>query len=103
MMLSDDHHMMSNRERLIYMADQIARNFAALGHDNAVAATADHIISFWDPRMKDQIKAIAAQHPELLSVTVAAAIQRLSQGPVPSQTPATHSNAVDEAGRSDAG
>ena len=26
--------------RLIYMANQIARNFEALGHHNAVAATA---------------------------------------------------------------
>ena len=27
--------------RLVYMANQIARNFAALGHDDAVAATLD--------------------------------------------------------------
>lgn len=47
--------MMSNLERLVYMANQIARNFDALGHDAAAAATADHLLQFWDPRMKRQI------------------------------------------------
>lgn len=41
--------------RLIYMANQIARNFAAQGEHEAVAATADHIVKFWDPRMKAQL------------------------------------------------
>lgn len=97
------HRMMSNRDRLIYMADQIARNFAALGHDHAVEATADHIVSFWDPRMKAQIQAIARDQPEALSPAVAAAVARLSAGPIPAQTPATVFNAADEAGHSDAG
>lgn len=44
--MSDTH------ARLIYMANQIARNFCALDHDAAAAATADHILQFWDPRMK---------------------------------------------------
>jgi len=41
--------------RLIYMANQIARNFAAQGEDLAVAATADHMVKYWDPRMKAQL------------------------------------------------
>lgn len=41
--------------RLVRYANQIARNFAALGHDKAVLATADHIESFWEPRMKQAI------------------------------------------------
>ena len=32
--------MMSNLERLVYMANQIARNFEAHGHDAAVRQTA---------------------------------------------------------------
>src|SRR5690606_30311668 len=32
------------------MANDIARNLAAMGHDKAVLATADHIDKFWDPR-----------------------------------------------------
>lgn len=41
--------------RLVYMANQIARNFAAQGDEAAIKATADHIRLFWDPRMKEQI------------------------------------------------
>lgn len=41
--------------RLIYMANQIARNFAAQGEEAAVKATAEHIRLFWDPRMKAAI------------------------------------------------
>lgn len=87
--------------RLAYMADQIARNFAALGHDDAVAATADHIATFWDPRMR---AAILAADAGLLSPIAAAAVRRLAcaDDPAP-QTRATKFNAVDEAGRSDAG
>lgn len=41
--------------RLRYMADQIARNFAIQGEEQAIAATAEHIRKFWDPRMKAQL------------------------------------------------
>ena len=60
--------------RLRYKADQVARNFAALGEEQAIAATADHLAKFWDARMKAQILADdrAAQ-----SVLVAAALDRL--------------------------
>lgn len=89
--------------RLIYMANQIARNLEALGHDNAVAATADHIASFWDPRMKEQIFALAGED-DGLGPTARAAIMRLRAGnEPPPQTRATKFAAVDEAGCSDAG
>jgi formate dehydrogenase subunit delta len=39
--------------RLIYMANQIARNLAT--DANPVRATAHHIRSFWDPRMRAMI------------------------------------------------
>ncbi len=61
-------------ERLRYKADQIARNFAALGETEAIAATADHIARFWDPRMKAQI---LADDRAALSPLVAAALERL--------------------------
>jgi formate dehydrogenase subunit delta len=48
--------MMGNDERLVYMANQIARNFAAMGK-GAEEATADHIAKFWDPRMRSRILA----------------------------------------------
>jgi formate dehydrogenase subunit delta len=60
--------------KLVYMADQIARNFAALGEDQAISATADHIEKFWDPRMKAQI---LDQGEEGLSHVVAQALVKL--------------------------
>ena len=47
---------MGTEERLVYMANQIARNFAVMG-EGAAAATADHIAKFWDPRMRARILA----------------------------------------------
>jgi formate dehydrogenase subunit delta len=61
-------------ERLRYKADQIARNFKALGEEEAIAATADHIGKFWDPRMKAQI---LADDRAALSPLVVAALERL--------------------------
>ncbi len=40
-----------DQARLAYMANQIARNFAAQGEETAIAATAEHLRNFWDPRM----------------------------------------------------
>ena len=83
------------------MANDIARNLAAMGHDEAVLATADHIDKFWDPRMKTQI---FAEDPAPLSPIARAAVAHLAGGAHPdSQTRATEFNAVDESGQSDAG
>ena len=60
--------------RLRYMADQIARNFAAQGEEAAAAATAEHIRLYWDPRMK---AAILAGDRSALSPVVAAAVEQL--------------------------
>jgi formate dehydrogenase subunit delta len=62
-------------DRLRYLADQIARNFAALGEEEAIAATADHIARFWDLRMKARI---LADDRAALSPPVAAALERLT-------------------------
>jgi formate dehydrogenase subunit delta len=57
------------------MADQIARNFAVQGEEEAIVATAEHIRLFWDPRMK---AAILADDRGALSPVVAAAVARLA-------------------------
>jgi formate dehydrogenase subunit delta len=59
-------------ERIVYMANQIAANLAT--EDDPVAATANHIQLFWDPRMKRLIRehGIAG-----LSPNAAAAVARL--------------------------
>jgi formate dehydrogenase subunit delta len=95
---------MSNTlDHLVRMANQIALNLAR--HPDPAAATADHIASFWDPRMKAQIFAHLAQAEGAGLYPIAlAAIRRLAEAGAPAhQTRATTFNKVDEAGRSDAG
>jgi formate dehydrogenase subunit delta len=83
------------------MANDIARNFAAMGHDKAVLATADHVDKFWDPRMK---RAIFADEGTDLSPIAREAIGHLAEGAHPeSQTRATEFNTAQEVGHSDAG
>jgi formate dehydrogenase subunit delta len=60
--------------RLVLMANQIARNMAAMEGAHAAAAVADHIVSFWDPRMKAAILADRAG----LDPLAAAAIEILA-------------------------
>ncbi|WP_150294202.1 formate dehydrogenase subunit delta [Sphingobium estronivorans] len=75
--MSDENHVMSTEDRLIYMANQIARNLAALSEKEAVAMVADHIRDFWDPAMKQRICALAAARPEALTPVAAAAVERV--------------------------
>jgi formate dehydrogenase subunit delta len=42
-------------EKLAYMANQIGKFFAHQTHDKAVAAVADHLRRFWDPRMRREL------------------------------------------------
>jgi hypothetical protein len=53
----DEHIATGTNERLVYMANQMARFFVSQKHDQAVAGLADHIVKFWDPRMKAMIAA----------------------------------------------
>jgi formate dehydrogenase subunit delta len=59
---------------LVRMANDIARNLAAQGEGEAIAATAQHIRDFWDPRM---IAAIRAAGDDGLSPIALAAVRRL--------------------------
>jgi formate dehydrogenase subunit delta len=82
----------STHERLVYMANQIARNLASMGDVDAARATADHIASFWDPRMKAAVFADGAG----LSPVAAAAFEQLrARGAPEPQTRATMSGGSD--------
>jgi formate dehydrogenase subunit delta len=48
------------REKLVMMANQIAKAFASHGEARAVPQIADHIRQFWDPRMRGAIAAHVA-------------------------------------------
>jgi formate dehydrogenase subunit delta len=47
-------------EKLIRMANEIARNLRSQPGDQAVAATAEHLRSFWTPGMRASLSAHAA-------------------------------------------
>lgn len=52
------------RDKIVHQVNQIAAYFAAYGHEEAVAGTADHIRRFWDPRKRAQLAEILTQGGE---------------------------------------
>jgi formate dehydrogenase subunit delta len=50
-----------SHDKLAYMANQIGHFFKSQKQDTAVAGIEDHMLKFWDPRMR---KAIIAQLAE---------------------------------------
>lgn len=76
-------------DRIVYMANQIARNLAL--EPDPVAAVADHILAFWTPQMKTTL---LASPPASLDPLVREAAARLATGPDPRpQTRATDPHA----------
>jgi formate dehydrogenase subunit delta len=67
----------NTKQKLVYMANQIAANFARLGEPAAVAATSDHIARFWDPGMRRKILEQLDESEHGLSAAAAAAIRAL--------------------------
>lgn len=74
----DGDGIMSTEDRLIYMANQIARNLAVQRPERSVEMVADHIRDFWDPSMKRRIVALANDRQEDLSPIASAAVSRIS-------------------------
>ena len=62
----------SSGERLAYMANQIATNLALTG--DPVAATAEHINSFWTPAMQ---RTLVSEARDRLSPVARAAMAQL--------------------------
>lgn len=95
--------MMSNLDRLVYMANQIATNLRFEG-DQAAAATADHLIQFWDSRMKDQIIARAEEPSNGLSEVAARAVALMALDRSAGKKPfLAVDSAIEPIGGSDAG
>ncbi|TGQ65138.1 MAG: formate dehydrogenase [Mesorhizobium sp.] len=53
-MSHDEDHIMSTREKLVRMANQIAAFFHSRPREEGVAGVAEHINKFWEPRMRRQ-------------------------------------------------
>jgi len=64
-------------DKLVYMANQIGKFFAGQGEDKAVPLIADHLVKFWDPRMRKAILAHLAEGGAGLDPAVLAAVQSL--------------------------
>lgn len=67
-------------EKLIRMANQIARSFQALGETRAVQSTANHIALFWSRPMREGLETAARRQEEAgpLSPIALAAARSLS-------------------------
>jgi formate dehydrogenase subunit delta len=69
-------------ERLVTMANDIAAFFAAEpDRQAAIAAVANHLTRFWDPRMRRQIIEYQRSGGEGLSVVAAGAVAQLEVPP----------------------
>ena len=67
----------SEPDKLVIMANQIARFFAAQGEARALPQIADHIEKFWDPRMRREISAHLASSGAGLDPLARSAIESL--------------------------
>jgi formate dehydrogenase subunit delta len=72
---------MNPDEKLVYMANQIAKFFAPQGEERAVPGIADHIRKFWDPVMRRDFLAAVAKDSSSLHPDVKAALPLL-HGPI---------------------
>jgi formate dehydrogenase subunit delta len=70
---------MSSADRLVTMANQIGRFFSPQREGDAVAAIADHLQKFWDPRMRTAIIAHLERGGEGLEEPVRQAVHRLKE------------------------
>jgi formate dehydrogenase subunit delta len=71
-------------EKLVMMANQIAKFFAAQGFERARPQVTDHLEKFWDPRMRRQIREHVAKGGAGLDPLALEAIRALK----PEKTPA---------------
>ena len=69
---------MSPDQKLVYMANQIGKFFVSQGEDNAVTQIADHLMKFWDPRMRKKILAHLAEGGAGLDPPVRKAVETLT-------------------------
>ena len=69
-----------SESRLVYMANQIATYFRSAPHDEAVAATLDHVTKFWEPRMRRQIlEHLRAHQGDGLNEIALGAVRKLAE------------------------
>jgi formate dehydrogenase subunit delta len=65
-------------DKLVYMANQIGTFFASQGQEKAVPLIADHLVKFWDPRMRQAIVVHLAAGGAGLDPSVRKAVESLA-------------------------
>ena len=68
---------MNPDEKLAYMANQVAKFFAAQGDERAAKGVADHLQKFWNPDMRRDFLSAAAKDSSNLHPAVKAALPLL--------------------------
>ena len=66
-------------EKLLYMAKQIATFFSSQPDADKAERVAQHIRDFWEPRMREQFLALAADPAQEMPDLVRAAAAKLAQ------------------------
>ena len=67
-------------QHLVHMANQVAAFFASYPEAEAVEGTANHLKSYWDPRMRREIEAHLAEKAGAgLSHVAMEAVKRIAQ------------------------
>jgi len=70
-------HDAASPKKLIYMANQIGKFFAAQKHEPAVSGIANHLAKFWPPSMRKKIIDHLEQGGEGLDPLVKEAVERV--------------------------
>ncbi len=70
---------MDDNKRLVTMANQIAAFFKPYGEEEAINGTYEHLIQFWDPRMRVKMIAHVEAGGEGLTPIALAAAKRLKK------------------------
>jgi formate dehydrogenase subunit delta len=78
--MTDAHH-------LAQMANDIGNFFRAQPHDDAVTGIANHIKSYWTPRMRTKLAAHLGQGDDGLDELPREALRRLIERPASEVTP----------------
>ena len=68
---------MTPPDKLVLMVNQVARAFAHEGEERAVACTRDHLVKFWAPSMRSDIRTYLAQGGEGLLPLARRAVEDL--------------------------
>ncbi|MBZ9796558.1 formate dehydrogenase subunit delta [Mesorhizobium sp. ES1-4] len=84
-MSHDEDHIMSTKEKLVRMANQIAAFFHSRPREEGVAGVAEHINKFWEPRMRRQFFEMLDSGHEGFDELVVAASARIKRPITPAE------------------